>query len=385
MSTVQALQEFRNLTKHRKSRYNSRDALAKGGKKMIEKFNNLKEIFSNSPKAKKILGISAGVATCVIVLTMTVVTMRKTVVISIDGNEETYVTYKGTVNDVLQDKGIEIDPKDKVQPELDTKLSEDATVMVKKAVDVKVVVAGQELELKTAEDTIGEMLVAEDETLKEIGVEYNAEFDEVTPAADTQVAKDLQVQLVQVEVYEELAVEAIPYSTEWETDYDKDVSYSQVKTAGANGEKEVTYKYVKKDGEVVSKEIASVKNTKAAQTQIGVKGGSYLVANRGGETVKGKKQIICQSTAYSGGGKTATGRPVSYNPGGLSTIAVDPRVIPLGSKVWVEGYGYAIAADTGGAIKGNIVDVYFDSSSQAKTWGRKHGVKVLIVAYPGEW
>ena len=54
-----------------------------------------------------------------------------------------------------------------------------------------------------------------------------------------------------------------------------------------------------------------------------------------------------------------------YNPGGLSTVAVDPRVIPLGSKVWVKGYGYAIAADTGGAIKGNIIDVYVNSEAEA--------------------
>lgn len=70
--------------------------------------------------------------------------------------------------------------------------------------------------------------------------------------------------------------------------------------------------------------------------------------------------------------------------GGMSTIAVDPSVIPLGSKVYVDGYGYAIAADTGSAIKGNIIDLYLNSASECDSWGRRQ-VNVLIVAYPGEW
>jgi len=67
----------------------------------------------------------------------------------------------------------------------------------------------------------------------------------------------------------------------------------------------------------------------------------------------------------------------------LSTIAVDPSVIPLGSKVYVDGYGYAIAADTGGAIKGNRIDLYLNSSSECNSWGRR-SVNLLVVAYPGE-
>ena len=62
----------------------------------------------------------------------------------------------------------------------------------------------------------------------------------------------------------------------------------------------------------------------------------------------------------------------------LKVIAVDPNVIPLGSKVWVEGYGYAIAGDTGGAIKGNKIDVLVQSKQEAIQWGRKKvRIKVL--------
>ena len=94
--------------------------------------------------------------------------------------------------------------------------------------------------------------------------------------------------------------------------------------------------------------------------------------------------LTMQSTAYTGGTLTATGTKPVYNPGGISTIAVDPNVIPLGSKVYVSGYGTAIAADTGGAIKGNIIDVYFNSEADCIAWGRRT-VTVEILALPGEW
>lgn len=97
-----------------------------------------------------------------------------------------------------------------------------------------------------------------------------------------------------------------------------------------------------------------------------------------------KATYSMSSTAYTGHSLTSLGiRPVR-DPSGLSTIAVDPSVIPLGSKVYVQGYGYAIAADTGGAIKGNIVDVFFNSNSECNSWGRKK-VTVHVVAYPGQW
>ena len=92
------------------------------------------------------------------------------------------------------------------------------------------------------------------------------------------------------------------------------------------------------------------------------------------------KELICSTTAYTSGtgNITASGRIVKRNPNGLSTISVDPNVIPLGTSLYIEGYGYAIAADTGSAIKGNEVDVYFDSSSECDDWGRKT-VKVEVL------
>ena len=92
------------------------------------------------------------------------------------------------------------------------------------------------------------------------------------------------------------------------------------------------------------------------------------------------KELICSATAYTSGtgSITASGRIVKRNPNGISTVSVDPNVIPLGTYLYIEGYGYAVAADTGSAIKGNELDVYFDSSSECYDWGRKT-VKVTVL------
>lgn len=84
-------------------------------------------------------------------------------------------------------------------------------------------------------------------------------------------------------------------------------------------------------------------------------------------------------TAYCNGcsGVTRTGVNLRSNPN-MKLIAVDPRVIPLGSKVYVEGYGYAVAGDTGGAIKGNRIDLHMPTKAAAYQWGRKN-VKITIL------
>lgn len=92
------------------------------------------------------------------------------------------------------------------------------------------------------------------------------------------------------------------------------------------------------------------------------------------------KEVTVTATAYSKeepgmGHVTASGIDLNDNP---RVIAVDPSVIPLGSKVYVEGYGEAIAADTGGAINGNKIDVHFNSVQECYNWGVKQ-VKVQIL------
>ena len=105
------------------------------------------------------------------------------------------------------------------------------------------------------------------------------------------------------------------------------------------------------------------------------------VPTTGTEVGTAIKTLTMESTAYYGHATTASGLKPVRNPDGISTVAVDPNVIPLGSKVYVSGYGVAIAADTGGAIKGNIIDVYLNSYEECMSWGRRQ-VTVQILEYP---
>ncbi|WP_276530139.1 peptidoglycan-binding protein [Sporolactobacillus terrae] len=100
------------------------------------------------------------------------------------------------------------------------------------------------------------------------------------------------------------------------------------------------------------------------------------------ENVSIVREFYANSTAYTANcngcsGTTATGINLHQNPNS-KVIAVDPSVIPLGTKLFVEGYGYAIAGDTGGAIKGHRIDVFFKDNNRALQWGRRT-VKVKIL------
>ena len=84
--------------------------------------------------------------------------------------------------------------------------------------------------------------------------------------------------------------------------------------------------------------------------------------------------VTFEATAYTWTGcRTATGTWPSRG-----TVATDPRVIPTGSKLWVEGYGEAVAADTGGDIQGQIIDLYMDSEHECWQWGRRQ-VEVRVI------
>ncbi len=91
---------------------------------------------------------------------------------------------------------------------------------------------------------------------------------------------------------------------------------------------------------------------------------------------KNWEHMQVEATAYTSNcngcsGITYTGIDLKANPN-AKVVAVDPSIIPLGSKVYVEGYGEAIAGDTGGAIKGNKIDVFIDSKEDVKEFGRKN-------------
>lgn len=83
-------------------------------------------------------------------------------------------------------------------------------------------------------------------------------------------------------------------------------------------------------------------------------------------TTRGARTLTVSATAYDLQGHTATGLPV-----GWGIVAVDPSVIPLGTHMMIPGYGEAVAADTGGAVVGDTIDIWFPSAAQADAWGRR--------------
>ncbi|MFZ7802797.1 cell wall-binding protein EntD [Bacillus thuringiensis] len=187
---------------------------------------------------------------------------------------------------------------------------------------------------------------------------------------------------------------------EWlQFDYNGKVGYVHVPfltgTAPVIEKKEVVAQEeapVKNNTAVKNKESVksndSIKNVESSKPVVKEKPAAKPVA-KSTETIAptGGREITVEATAYTAdpsengsyGGRvlTAMGHDLTVNPN-MKVIAVDPKVIPLGSKVWVEGYGEAIAGDTGGAIKGNRIDVLVGSDGSANSWGRK-SVKVKVI------
>ncbi|RLD18551.1 MAG: hypothetical protein DRI33_04100 [Caldiserica bacterium] len=131
-------------------------------------------------------------------------------------------------------------------------------------------------------------------------------------------------------------------------------------------------------GEKVADELLSEKVVRPAVSQLYETG----QASFNGEYLKKYTMI---ATAYSPRVIETDGNPWVTATGlrsGLGVVAVDPNVIPLGSLLYVKGYGYAVAGDTGGAIKGDIIDVFFYSTDDALQWGRR---AVTVYLLPGKW
>ena len=106
------------------------------------------------------------------------------------------------------------------------------------------------------------------------------------------------------------------------------------------------------------------------------------VSRSNSDAPSGGQEFYVTATAYTAycngcSGVTKTGINLRSNPD-LKVIAVDPSIIPLGSKVWVEGYGYAIAGDTGGAIKGMKIDLHVPTKNAAYKFGRRQ-VKIKVI------
>ncbi len=303
----------------------------------------------------------------------------------IDGNEYYEMTTSTTtVAEVLKDRGIEVSEYDIVSPDMDTRISSSQTIVVQRLNKVTLTCDGETKEYFSTAKTVGEFL---DE--KDIDLNYH---DMINIPVDENLAGDTKLKITRV-VKRILEVnEEIPYKTKTVADTSMSISDSKIVTKGVAGIDCQTYEVMMYDGVEVSRNLISTERISEPQDEvkaIGTKGGRVTEK---GEDFSYSKVITCSATAYDlsfqscgkrpgdrGYGITASG--TYAKPG---TVAVDPRVIPLGTRMYIESadgsfvYGYCVAEDTGGAIKGNKVDLFFNTTSECYQFGRR-SVNVYIL------
>ncbi|MCM1989888.1 3D domain-containing protein [Oceanirhabdus seepicola] len=339
-------------------------------------YNKKEEISFNFPKI-----LFVGLLVFSLIFTI-VLSFKKEVTIVIDNEEKKIVTFMSKTNSILKSSGIKLNNKDKMSVGLNSSLQNGDLITIKRAVDVSFKADGEEKVIFTAEGTVREFFNAE-------GIEIG-ELDKVTPSLDTKVYEDMTIQVkrvVKVKQAQNLPVEYITI----EQPNDRMVKGEQkLVSQGRIGEKEVVKELTLEDGEIVDQVILKETIMKESVSEVVDVGTLTKMEVPNGETVYYSSIIQVRATAYTADvnsqgvpddpylGATAVGTRAKRNPNGMSTIAVDPRVIPLGTKVYVEGYGLAIAEDVGGAIKGNKIDVYVHKYSDTLNWGVRH-VNVYIL------
>jgi uncharacterized protein YabE (DUF348 family) len=286
------------------------------------------------------------------------------------------VTFKKNVGKILESKKITLGSKDKIEPSLDAEIAHKDKITIKRAVNINISVDSKELTLLSSEENIEEMLKAE-------GITLNPE-DKISPSTDTKLSQDMKIQIVRVET--KVFTDSFPIDFKTVLKYDSGLANTQRRTSqeGKSGEKQITTNVVYEDGKEVSRTVTQEVVAKEPVDKIIVQG-TYPVMpiSRGGDPVPYGKVFKAKATAYwavNGVGKTytASGRLAVRNIEGYSTIAVDPSVVPYGTKLFVENYGFAIAADTGTAIVGNTIDVYFNTKQEALNWAVKY-VNVYVL------
>lgn len=339
----------------------------------------------------------------------------KEISLVVDGKVQTLETREDMLNDVLDEYAITVSPHDEISMPLNGAIEDGDQVTIKRAVAINVTADGKTEQIYTTKDTVQEALESQ-------GVEVS-EDDKVYPSVDTLVKADLNIKIVRVTKQTAKQEAAIPYKVIKTADPSLYKGDNRVIQSGQEGVMVQTIEKVFQDGELVSKKmvsktveknrvdkviavgtkkkpepaketetlVASASTSSSSSSSVADKvkkvssetssSSSSDTITKDGVSFKVKKVLKNVSmTAYSSeeegiGTKTASGTRVQEG----RTIAVDPDVIPLGWWVYIEGVGFRRAEDTGGAIKGNKIDVYYDSLDQALNFGRKKGKTVYVI------
>ncbi|HWK22918.1 MAG TPA: ubiquitin-like domain-containing protein [Ureibacillus sp.] len=395
---------------------------------------SMKNLFRGSLRRKQtVVGVISLILFVSVISFVVFQVTKDSVIVNTNGKEEEILTHANTVSDLLKEEGIVISQYDKVSPSLNTKIVDGLTIDWEQAREVTISVDGSQSKVWTTESKVKNILeeanievtehdnlsIALDEEvgetnqidiqkafqvtlvdgleerqvwststtvanfLKQQGIQLN-EFDRVENNLENVVAPEDKITVVRVEKVTDVVEESIDFAVETKSDSSLLKGKEKVVAQGEKGKVARTYEITKENGNVIEKEIKSEEVIKEPTTKVVAVGTKVVTAavSRGNNSSSSSssKEFYVTATAYTAScsgcsGVTATGLTLKD---GMKVIAVDPSVIPLGTKVWVEGYGNAIAADKGSAIKGNKIDVFIGSQQQADSWGRKKvRVKVL--------
>ncbi|TLS35121.1 DUF348 domain-containing protein [Pseudalkalibacillus caeni] len=304
----------------------------------------------------------------------------KKINVTVNGETKTVWTTKDTIKEAVNELDFAVKEHDEITPSLDEKIQEGMDINYESAFEVTLNIGGKEQNVWTTSTTVADLLKQHEVTL--------GKLDRVEPEKGAELAGKAQVNVIRVEKVTDVVEEPIDYQTVTRKDSSLLKGKEKLVESGEEGRKAKHFEVILENGKEVSRKLVKeevVKDSKNKVVAVGTKVVKPVVkqtVSRSKAPSKSSKEFYVRSTAYTANcsgcsGITATGFNLKANPN-AKVIAVDPGVIPLGTKVYVEGYGYAIAADTGGAIRGNKIDVFFSSKSQAYAWGNRT-VKVKII------
>ncbi|MDN4608867.1 G5 and 3D domain-containing protein [Sporosarcina highlanderae] len=308
----------------------------------------------------------------------------KQVLIHMDEDTKKVWTTDQNVGKILAEANVKLQEHDKVTPNQNSNLEEDQTIKIQKAFQLTLIDGGKEIPLWSTSTTVADFLKRENIQLNEHD-RINGEMGDI-------LKPDSIVEVVRVEKVTDVVEEPTNFAVVTKSDAKLLKGREKIVQNGKKGSVERKFEIVKENGKEVSRTLLSERVIQEPQKKIVAVGSKVVVAtastkksnvvSRGASAPSGGKEFYVTATAYTAQcngctGKTATGIDLRSNPN-LKVIAVDPKVIPLGSKVWVEGYGYAIAGDTGGAIKGKKIDLHVPTKAAAYNFGRRQ-VKVKVI------
>ncbi|HGO9414408.1 TPA: cell wall-binding protein EntB [Bacillus cereus] len=289
--------------------------------------------------------------------------------------EEVKVKEEPKVQEIVKPKEeakIKEEVKVKEEPKVQEIVKPKEEAKVKEEVKAQEIVKPKEEAKVKEEEKAQEIVKPKEEKVKE---EVKAQ-EIVKPKEEAKVKEEEKAQEI-VKAKEEEKVQEIAKAKEEE----------KAREIAKTKEEEKAREIAKAKEEEKAREIAKTKEEEKAREIAKAKEEERAKEASKNNIQSAKRELTVVATAYTAdpsengtyGGRvlTAMGHDLTANPN-MRIIAVDPKVIPLGSKVWVEGYGEAIAGDTGSAIKGNRIDVLMGSKSKAMNWGRQT-VKVKIL------